>query len=49
MGAIRLKALAGDALLAQDVFGRKGLPIHGGPPGRFDGYRSTLGCLRLRE
>jgi hypothetical protein len=48
-GAIRLKALAGDALLAQDVFGRKGLLIHGGPPGRFDGYRSTLGCHRLRD
>jgi hypothetical protein len=46
-GAIRLKAVGGDALLAQDVFGRKGLLIHGGAPGRFDGYKSTLGCLRL--
>jgi hypothetical protein len=46
-GAIRLKAVAGDALLAADVFGRKGLLIHGGAPGRFDGYRSTLGCLRV--
>ena len=48
-GAIRLKAVAGDAVLAQDVFGRKGLLIHGGIPGRFDGYRSTLGCLRVSD
>jgi hypothetical protein len=48
-GAIRLKAVAGDAILAQDIFGRKGLLIHGGAPGRFDGYRSTLGCLRLNN
>jgi hypothetical protein len=46
-GAVRLKAVAGDALLAHDLFGRKGLLIHGGLPGRFGGYRSTLGCLRL--
>jgi hypothetical protein len=48
-GAIRLTAVAGDALLAKDVFGRKGLLIHGGAPGRFDGYRSTLGCLRMSD
>jgi lipoprotein-anchoring transpeptidase ErfK/SrfK len=48
-GGIRLTAVAGDALLAQDVFGRKGLLIHGGAPGRFDGYRSTLGCLRVSD
>jgi hypothetical protein len=35
--AIRLKAVAGDALLAQDVFGRKGLLIHGGLPGALCG------------
>jgi hypothetical protein len=46
-GAIRLTAVAGDALLAQHKYGRSGLLIHGGDPGRFDGYRSTLGCLRL--
>jgi lipoprotein-anchoring transpeptidase ErfK/SrfK len=46
-GAIRLKAVAGDALVAQDIFGRKGLLIHGGAPGRFDGYKSTRGCLRV--
>jgi hypothetical protein len=33
--------------LAADVFRREGLLIHGGLPGRFDGYRSTLGCLRV--
>jgi len=47
-GAIRLKAIAGDALLAERL-GRKGLLIHGGAEGRFDGYRSTLGCLRLHN
>lgn len=46
--AIRLKAIAGDALLA-DRLGRKGLLIHGGAEGRFDGYRSMLGCLRLHN
>jgi hypothetical protein len=46
-GAVRLEAVAGDALLAQDIFRRDKLLIHGGAPGRFDGYRSTLGCLRL--
>jgi lipoprotein-anchoring transpeptidase ErfK/SrfK len=46
-GRVRLTAVAGDALWAQDVFGRRGLMIHGGDPGRFDGYRPTLGCLRL--
>lgn len=47
-GAIRLKAVAGDALLAEQL-GRYGLLIHGGDSGRFDGYRSTLGCLRLHD
>jgi len=48
-GAIQLKAVSGDALLAERL-GRTGLLIHGGDPGiaaRFGGYRSTLGCLRL--
>ncbi len=46
-GAVRLKALAGDALLAY-FFGRDGLLIHGGDlGGRFGGYRATHGCLRL--
>jgi L,D-transpeptidase-like protein len=47
-GALRLKAAGGDALLAER-FGRTGLLIHGGAPGRFQGYRSTLGCLRLNN
>jgi hypothetical protein len=47
-GAVRLKAVAGEALLAERL-GREGLSIHGGLPGRFDGYRSTLGCLRLHD
>ena len=45
-GAVRLKAVGGDALIAERL-GREGLLIHGGAPGRFDGYRSTKGCLRL--
>jgi lipoprotein-anchoring transpeptidase ErfK/SrfK len=48
-GAVRLKAVSGDALLAERL-GRTGLLIHGGSPGTsamFGGYRSTLGCLRL--
>jgi lipoprotein-anchoring transpeptidase ErfK/SrfK len=48
-GAVRLKAAGGDALVAERL-GRTGLLIHGGSPGTpsmFDGYRSTLGCLRL--
>jgi lipoprotein-anchoring transpeptidase ErfK/SrfK len=48
-GAVRLKAVAGDALLAEKL-GRTGLLIHGGNPGlpgQFGGYRPTLGCLRL--
>jgi hypothetical protein len=47
-GAVRLKAVSGDALLAQRL-GREGLLIHGGGSGQFDGYRSTLGCLRLHD
>lgn len=46
-GAIRLKAVAGDALLAEQVFHRSGFLIHGGSPGRFSGYNPTLGCLRV--
>jgi hypothetical protein len=48
-GAVRLKAVAGQALLAEAVFGRRGLLIHGGSPGRFDGYKPTHGCLRLHN
>jgi lipoprotein-anchoring transpeptidase ErfK/SrfK len=47
-GAVRLKAVAGDALLAERL-GRTGLLIHGGLEGSFDGYRPTLGCLRLHN
>jgi hypothetical protein len=47
-GAVRLKAVGGDALLAERL-GRSGLLIHGGSEGRFDGYRPTLGCLRLHN
>jgi lipoprotein-anchoring transpeptidase ErfK/SrfK len=47
-GAVRLKAVGGDALIAEKL-GRTGLLIHGGAPGQFDGYASTLGCLRLRN
>jgi hypothetical protein len=47
-GAVQLKAVAGQALLAERR-GRSGLLIHGGAAGRFDGYRSTLGCLRLQN
>jgi hypothetical protein len=47
-GAVRLKAVAGDALLAERL-GRTGLLIHGGREGSFDGYRPTLGCLRLHN
>ena len=47
-GAIRLKAVGGEALLAERL-GREGLLIHGGSEGRFDGFRPTLGCLRLQN
>lgn len=47
-GAIRLKAVAGEALLAERL-GRTGLLIHGGADGRFSGFRSTRGCLRLHN
>jgi len=47
-GAVRLTAVAGEALLAARL-GRKGLLIHGGAAGHFEGYRSTLGCLRLQN
>ena len=47
-GAVRLKPIGGDALVAERL-GRKGLLIHGGAPGKFDGYRSTKGCLRLHN
>jgi hypothetical protein len=45
-GAVRLRAVAGDALLAERL-GRNLLLIHGGAAGTFEGYRSTMGCLRL--
>ena len=45
-GAVQLRAVSGDALVAEKL-GRTGLLIHGGAPGRFEGFRSTLGCLRL--
>lgn len=47
-GAVRLKAIGGDALVAERL-GRTGLLIHGGTTGRFDGFRSTMGCLRLQN
>lgn len=47
-GAIRLKAIAGEALSAERL-GRNGLLIHGGAEGQFDGFRSTLGCMRLQN
>lgn len=46
-GALQLKPVGGAALIAQDIFGRDGFLIHGGHPGRFDGFNSTLGCLRV--
>lgn len=52
-GAVRLKPLGGNALVAHEVVGRDGLLIHGGAPGG-KGYfrgagalRATHGCLRL--
>ena len=51
-GAIRLKALGGDALMAESL-GRSGLLIHGGTTGtekywRGKGaLRATHGCIRL--
>jgi len=48
-GKIPINASGGDALLAQEVFGRSHLLIHGGAPGKFDGYNPTLGCLRLTD
>ncbi len=50
-GAVRLKPTSGDALLAEDVYGRRGLLIHGGAPATsgawMGGLKPTLGCLRL--
>ena len=50
-GAVRLKPTSGDALLAEDIFGRRGLLIHGGalaPSGFWEGgLKPTWGCLRL--
>lgn len=51
-GAIRLKALSGDAIKAENL-GRDGLLIHGGTKGRSDYWRgkgalrATNGCIRL--
>lgn len=47
-GVLRLHAVSGDAFLAE-ALGRRGLLIHGGPPGKYDGYRPTLGCLRVSD
>jgi hypothetical protein len=50
-GALRLKPESGNAVLAQDVFGRKGLLIHGGAlatSGLWKGkLKPTHGCIRL--
>ncbi|MEL6671133.1 MAG: L,D-transpeptidase [Bacteroidota bacterium] len=52
-GAVRLKPIGGNALTAQQIFGRNGLLIHGGAAGskkywRGKGaLRATHGCLRL--
>lgn len=52
-GAVRLKPVSGEAVLAEDIFGRRGLLIHGGSlggPGYWRGkasLRATYGCLRL--
>ena len=48
-GAFRLKPLAGQALVAQEVFGRTGLLIHGGATRKNGKLRPTYGCLRLRN
>jgi hypothetical protein len=52
-GAVRLTPTSGDALLAQDVFGRRGLLVHGGhlaSSGPWKGsLMPTLGCLRLLD
>ena len=49
-GRVRLRAVSADAVLAEDVFGRRGLLVHGGSPGlvasRFN-LKSTRGCIRL--
>ena len=45
-GAVELKPVFGQALAAERL-GRHGLLIHGGAHGRFHGYGSTKGCLRL--
>ena len=47
-GAVRLKVIGGDALLAEQL-GREGFLIHGGSPGIFSGFRPTFGCLRLHN
>jgi hypothetical protein len=50
-GALRLKPESGNAVLAQDVFGRKGLLIHGGTLGSQGLWKGKLkpthGCIRL--
>jgi len=52
-GKIRLEPLAGNALIAKDVFSRNGLLIHGGDASsegswkQLGGLRPTHGCLRL--
>jgi lipoprotein-anchoring transpeptidase ErfK/SrfK len=54
-GAVRLKPTDGNAMVAEKIFGRSGLLIHGGATGKKDYWRgqdklrATHGCLRLRD
>ncbi len=54
-GYVRMKPLSGNALLAEQAFGRTGILIHSGTlggPSYWRGYgalRATKGCLRVRE
>jgi hypothetical protein len=58
-GKVALKPLRGNALVAESVFNRKELRIHGGDPGAWFGppgsafskgtLRPTHGCLRLSD
>lgn len=52
-GALRLAPISGNALMAERLFGRTGLLIHGGAPGGSNYWRgagalrATYGCLRV--
>lgn len=52
-GAVRLKPSRGDAVMAEEIFGRRGLLVHGGALGTSSYWRgagslrATWGCLRL--